>query len=126
MKNYYLFFALILPLFIGAQTKKVDPLAIQILDHMYDVIGDLESCSYNLSSSQDIIDPDYGWIKSYNEDEVIIKGPDKMLVIIDGNKGKKGFWYNGEQVIYYSYSENNFALLDAEDNIIATIDEIHN
>jgi len=126
MKNYYLFFAFILPLFINAQTQKTDPIAIQILDKMHDVIGDLESCTYNLSSSQDIIDPDYGLIKSYNENDVIMKGPNKMIVIIDGNRGKKGFWYNGEQVIYYSYSENNFAKLKAEDNIITTIDEIHN
>ena len=125
MKNYYLFFALILPLFISAQTKKVDPIAIQILDHMYDVIGELESCTYNLSSSQDIKDPDHGWIKIYNEDEVIMKGPNKMVVIIDGNIGKKGYWYNGKKVIYYSYSENNFSLLNAEKNIIATIDKIH-
>jgi len=125
MKYYYLFFAFILPSFISAQTQKVDPVAIQILDKMHDVIGDLESCTYNLSSSLDIIDPDYGLIKNYTENEVIMKGPDKMIVIIDGNRGKKGFWYNGEQVIYYSYSENNFAILEAKDNIIATIDEIH-
>ncbi len=126
MKNYYLFFAFMLPSFISAQTQKVDPVAIQILDKMHTVIGDLESCTYNLSSSLDVIDPDYGLIKNYGENEVIMKGPDKMIVIFDGNKGKKGFWYNGEQVIYYSYSENNFAILEAKDNIIATIDEIHN
>ena len=126
MKNYSLFFALILPLFITAQTQKVDPVAIQILDKMHDVIGNLESCSFNLSSSQDIIDPDHGWIKSYNEDEVILDGPDKMLIIMDGAKGKMSYWYNGEHVIYYSYSENNFAILDAGDNIIATIDGLHN
>ena len=126
MKNYYLFFALILPLFISAQTQKVDPIAVKILDKMHDVIGDLESCTYNLSSSQDITDPDDGLIKSYSENEVIMKGPNKMIVIVDGNRGKKGFWYNGKQAIYYSYSENNFAPLKAENNIIATIDEIHN
>ena len=126
MKNYYLFIALILPLFISAQIQKTDPIAIQILDQMHDVIGDLESCSFNLSSSQDIIDPDHGWIKTFNEDEVIMKGPDKMLVIIDGNKGRKGFWYNGKHVIYYSYNENNFAILDAKDNVLTTIDGLHN
>ncbi len=126
MKNYHFLIALIFPLFISAQTQKVDPIAIQILDQMHDVIGDLESCTYNLSSSQDIIDPDHGLVKIFNEDEVIMQGPNKMLVIIDGSKGKKGFWNNGEQVIYYSYSENNFAILEAGDNIITTIDGLHN
>ncbi len=125
MKNYYLFVAFLFPTIINAQTQKTDPVAIQILDKMHDVIGDLGSCTYDLSSSRDFIDPDYGLIKVYAENEVIMQGPDKMIVIIDGNRGKKGFWYNGKQVTYYSYSENNFAILEAEDNIIATIDKIH-
>ena len=125
MKNYYLFVAFLFPTIIYAQTQKADPVAVQILDKMHDVIGDLESCTYDLSSSRDFMDPDYGLIKVYAENEVIMQGPDKMIVIIDGNRGKKGFWYNGEQVTYYSYSENNFATLEAEDNIIATIDKIH-
>lgn len=125
MKNYSLFFALIFSITISAQTTKVDPVAVLLFDHMSDLIGDLESCSFNLASSNDVIDPDHGLIKKFTNSHVIFSGPSKMLAHMEGNKGKKGFWYNGEQVTFYSYSENNYAIVDAPANTIATIDMLH-
>jgi len=127
MKNYYLIIALMIPLFISAQTQKVDPAAVLVLDQMSDLIGELESCSFSISSSHDVIDPDYGLIKISNNSSIVFKGPDKMLVHLDGDKGRRGYWYNGKHVVYYSYSENNYAVVDYPDqNIIETIDDIHN
>jgi len=92
---------------------------------MNDVIGGLQSCSFDFSSSQDINDPDYGRITNYTESTVIFDGPNKMLVRSDGNKGKQGYWYNGEKITWYSFDQNNYATLDAPDNSIATIDSIY-
>ncbi|MFD1292268.1 DUF2092 domain-containing protein [Lutibacter holmesii] len=125
MKNYSLFFALIFSVCITAQTKKIDPTAILILDHMNDVIGELESCSFELSSSYDKEDPDFGLVTNNLKATVIFSGPNKMLSRIEGSKGKKGFWYNGEQIAYYSYTENNYGIIDAPDNTIAAIDTLH-
>lgn len=125
MKNNFLLIALLFAAFMNGQESKVDPVAVQILDHMNDLIGELKSCSYNLNSSQDILDPDYGLIKSFKESHVILSGPDKILVKTNGDNGNRGFWYNGKEVTYYSFSENNYARIDAPDNIIATMDSIH-
>lgn len=125
MKNYSLFFALIFSICISAQTKKHDPIAISILDHMSDVIGELESCSFNISSSYDSEDPDFGLIKKYLNSTIVFSGPNKMLSHIKGDTGNKGFWYNGEQVVFYSYSENNYAIIEAPENSIAAIDKLH-
>lgn len=125
MKNYLLLFALIFSIGISAQTKQYDPIAIQIFDHMSDVIGELESCTFNLASSSDIIDPDYGLIKNYMNSSVVFSGPNKMAAQINGNKGHKGFYYNGEKVVFFSYTENNYAIIDAPENTIATIDTLH-
>lgn len=126
MKNYYLIIALIFPVFISAQTQKIDPAAVLILDQMSDLIGELESCTFNVSNSQDVNDPDYGLIKINNQSSIIFNGPNKMLVHLDGDKGKRGYWYNGEHVVFYSYSENNYAIIDApHNNIIETIDDLH-
>jgi hypothetical protein len=125
MKNYSLFFALLFSLSITAQTEKIDPSAILILDHMSDVIGELESCSFNLLSSYDSQDPDYGLIKKFNKSTVIFMGANKMLSHTEGYKGKTGVWYNGEQVTYYSYNENNYVMIEAPDNTLATIDSLH-
>ncbi len=124
MKNNFLLIALLFSRLLKGQETKVDPVAVMILDHMSDVIGELSSCAYNLSTSQDINDPDNGMIKSYAESKVVMVGPDKMLVKVNGNQGNKGFWYNGTSVTYYSFTENNYAKIDAPDNIIATIDTV--
>ena len=98
MKNYFLALILLVTSFGYGQEPKIDAVAVNILDHMNDVIGELESCSYDLSSSQDIMDPDLGLIKTFNESKVIMVGPDKTVVKINGDKGNRGFWYNGTDV----------------------------
>ena len=125
MKTHFLLLLLLIPVFGHGQDEKIDPVAVQILDHMNDLIGELKSCSYNLSSSQDVMDPDQGMIKSFQEAHVIMSGPDKLLVKSNGDKGNRGFWYNGEQVAFYSFSEKNYARIEAPDNIIATMDTIY-
>lgn len=125
MKKIYLILFVTLPFLMVGQTSKVDPVAVLILDQMNDVIGDLQSCSFDLSSSHDVIDPDFKLIKNHSEAKVIFDGPNKMLVRIDGDKGKKGYWYNGENVIFYNFDENNYVRIDAPETIIATIDSLH-
>lgn len=108
-----------------AQEPRVDTVAVMILDRMASVIGDLNSCSFTLKTSVDVNDPDYGLIKKIETDEVYILGPDKMHILLDGEKGRRGFWYNGQSAIIYYFGENNYAVIDAPEGIIAMIDSIH-
>ena len=110
---------------IYPQNAQIDTVAIMILNKMGGLIGQLESCSFKLKTSEDIIDVDLGLIKYFTTHQVYLVGPDKMMVNSQGDKGHRGYWYNGQQLIYYSYSENNFAVLDAPSNILATIDTVH-
>jgi len=108
-----------------AQAPRVDSVAVMILNHMSDIIGDLNSCSFKLATSTDVVDFDFGTIKHTGTDEVSMVGPDKMLVHSYGNYGHEGFWYNGEKVDYYSFSENNYATLEAQPDILSTIASIN-
>lgn len=128
MKNNPFFILLLLfPLAADAQTKSYDSVAIFILDHMSDVIGDLGSCSYTLNTSHDVISDDgLGLITRCARDEVKMVGPDKMQVNSVGDKGHRGYWYNGERIAFYSYNENNYAMVDAPPTILETIDTMHN
>jgi hypothetical protein len=114
-------------LFLGvsAQETQKDTIAVMILQRMSDVIGDLTSVSFNLMTSIDVDNYQYGTIKQFNHDEVYMVGPDKMLIHEYGYKGHRGFWYNGQTITYYLFDENNFAVIPAPDNIIATIDSVH-
>ncbi|HEX5150481.1 MAG TPA: DUF2092 domain-containing protein [Parafilimonas sp.] len=107
-----------------AQTKKQDSAAILIIDRMTDVIGDLQSCSFHLSTSNDVADT-VGLVKKFASYEVYMEGPDKMLVNAHGWKGHRQFMYNGNQLAYYSFDENNYGMIPAPDNIISMIDSIH-
>lgn len=121
-----LLFALIIPFSVFAQSaKKVDSVAVLILDHMSDVIGDLGSCSFHLSVSADVMEYGNGMEKKFTEDDVYMVGPNKMLVQSKGTGFHKGYWYDGESVVYYSYNENNFAVMNAPPTIMETIDSIN-
>lgn len=110
---------------VSAQQEKFDPIAIMILDHMSDVIGDLTSVSFTVHSSIDADDPDVGFNTHLSENQVYFDGPDKMLVYNDGDKGKRGFWYNGAQLIYYSFDENNYVSISTPPTTIETIDTVN-
>lgn len=125
MKKMFFILLLTISLQIFAQESRFDSTAILILDKMGTIIGDLNSCSFTLNTSSDQIDVELGLVKQFKAHQVYMVGPDKMLVDSHGEKGHRGFWYNGEQLAYYSYSENNYAVIDAPSNIMATIDTVN-
>lgn len=114
-------------LFFGmyAQESQKDTIAVMILQRMSDVIGDLTSVSFSMATSIDVEDGNYGTVKQFGRDEVYMVGPDKMLIHEYGYKGHRGFWYNGETITYYSFDENNFAVIPSPPTIIQTIDSVH-
>ncbi len=129
MKNIFFLISLIFVTSGYAQdaesNEQVDPVAVLILDKMSDLIGDLESCTFNLSTRQDVMDPDHGWVTQHWSSTVIFDGPDRMHITRIGEKGQEGFWYNGKEVSYYSYDENNFVRIPAPETTLATIDTLN-
>jgi len=112
--------------------ENIDPVAVLILDRMSEVIGELGSCSYTLHTSQDVQDNTFflpeeglGLVKHFAKNEVYMLGPDKMHVQVNGDKGHQGYWYNGEVITYYSYDENNFAVVDAPPTILEMMYQIN-
>lgn len=125
MKKYLLIFGFFAVVAVQAQGPRVDTVAVMIIDRMASVIGDLNSCSFTLSTSVDISDPDFGLIKQNEVSEVYMEGPDKLHASFRGDKGHRGFWYNGLMIVTYSFDENNYAVIDAPDNLIDMIDMIN-
>jgi hypothetical protein len=107
------------------QDQDIDPVAVQILDRMSDVIGELTSCSFKVATEVDEENFPYGLVKEFDYHEVHFVGPDKMLVNSRGHNGHRGYWYNGVTLTYYSYTENNYGVIDAPSEIISTIDSVN-
>lgn len=127
MNKAILFLALCAPMATLAQTGAVmDTSAIMILDHMARNIGELHACSFHLATSHDAMNADLGvQVKELNEHDVHMVGPDLMLVDSRGDKGHRGYWYDGYEVIYYSYTENNYGRMPAPPTIMEAIDSLH-
>ncbi len=108
-----------------AQSFQKDTSAIIILDRMSDLIGDLKSCSFTLNTSEDIIDVGLGLVKHFGVQQVYMVGPDKMMIHSNGKKGHRGLWYNGDSLVYYSFTENNFAIIETPPTILEMINQVN-
>jgi hypothetical protein len=125
-KNILLLPLLLISLFGFAQVdKEMDTTAIFILDKMGEVIGDLESVSFTLNNSTDKLDEDNNILKDYSTSAISFSGSDKLLVRTEGTRGKSAFQYNGVQLSYYNFDENNYVILDAPESTLEMIDEMN-
>jgi hypothetical protein len=122
---------LIFPLFLfsfcgfSQETKKMDSTAIFILDKMSNVIGELESCTFELVTSSDHLNEENNIVKSFANSKVSMVGPDKLITRTKNEKGTHRFFYDGSHMTYYSMDENNYVTLDAPETIMEMIDEMH-
>jgi hypothetical protein len=126
MKKIGIFFCLLaLGRAATGQSGKFDSVAIRIIDHMANVIGDMNSCSFRLNTAVDMPETSNELVKYFTDYDVYLQGSDKMLINVHGHKGHRNLIYNGVQLAYYSFDENNYALLPAAATTLKTIDSIH-
>ncbi|MHA7941995.1 DUF2092 domain-containing protein [Formosa sp. 3Alg 14/1] len=128
MKKYLTLFVLsILPYAMMAQNeeKQIDLDAILLFDQMGEAIGELSSVSFHLSTTNEVLNADKKVETAYNECDVKMVGPDKMVVKQHSKDKHSAYYYNGEVITYYSFKENNYITVDAPNNIIDMIDFMH-
>ena len=101
--------------------EEYDTRAIESLDAMSEVIGELASCSYTL----DDVNVTADGTEFYNEHDVYMRGPNKMYIHSNGTKGVRSYWYDGSTLAYYSFSKDTYAEIEVPGNIMQTIDYVH-
>ena len=127
MKKVFLLYVVLIIPFLGftQKVKEIDSTAVYILDQMSDLIGDLQSVTFKTTTSTDKLNDKGHIVTHYSTSEVSMVGPDKLIAKTRSDKGGHGYWYNGEYLSYYSYAENNYLTLEAPDNIISMVDDMH-
>lgn len=126
MKNrLVVFLSVFLSFSTFAQTKKVDSIAVRILDRMSDVVGELSSVGFTLKTRVDEQNQDLGLVTNFTTNQVYFNGPSQMLIRADGTKGNQGYWYNGQQLAYYSFNENNYVIIETPETTIEMIAEVN-
>lgn len=122
------FFALLflLPLSVFAQgPKNIDTLAIAIIDKMGEVIGDLEAVSFELNTVHDEANEAGMLERRFNTSQIYMRGPDKFTIRSRGEKGNRGYWYDGSFMTWYSYDQNKYVTLPVQGSIIHAIDSVN-
>ena len=126
----FLFLALLFAGGASAQTKtqpqyrRIDTVAVAILDKMSAVIGDLSSCSVTIKSNYDISSKELGLIKHSDEQQLFLHGSNKMLVKSDGDRGSRDFYFDGTKLSYYSLDKNQYGQIDASMSLVEMIDTV--
>lgn len=126
----FLFLALLFAGGASAQTKtqpqyrRIDTVAVAILDKMSAVIGDLSSCSVTIKSNYDISSKELGLIKHSDDQQLFLHGSNKMLVKSDGDRGSRDFYFDGAKLSYYSLDKNQYGQIDAPMSLVEMIDTV--
>lgn len=108
-----------------AQSRRVDTMAVAILDRMSAVIGDLKSCSFTIKSDYDIENDQLGLVKHSDEEQMYLQGPDRLLLRSTGDKGNRNLMFNGKMLTYYSMDNNQFGQIAMELPVMQMIDSVN-
>ena len=108
-----------------AQSSRIDTVAVNILDRMSQLMGELGSCSATVKTNYDVSNRQLGLVKHSDEEHVYLRGPDKLMVRSEGDKGSRNFYYNGKTLSYYSMDKNQFSQIEAPNSIVDMIDQVH-
>ena len=107
------------------QAKKIDSTALLILERMSSTITELNSCRLKAHSSCDEYGIGLGLVKHSEDADMVMKGPNKLYLSINGYRGQRTFFYNGKTLSYYSFSNNRFAQIPAPKTILGMADSIY-
>ena len=110
---------------LQAQTRRIDTVAVAILDKMSAMIGELSSCSVTIQSNYDISTKELGLIKHSDEQQLFIHGPNQLLLKSEGDQGSRDFYFDGKMLTYYSMDKNQYGQIDAPANVVEMIDTVN-
>lgn len=110
---------------VKAQEIVMDTTALTILDNMSQIFGSMNSVGFDSHISRDIAFSNEVLVKEFVKNEIKIKGPNKFVTRIHGENREELYKYNGNQVFYYSLNTNRYAVADAPDNIVETMDWLY-
>lgn len=108
-----------------APARRIDTVAVSILDRMSAVIGDLSSCSVTIRSNYDVPSKELGLIKHSDENQLFLHGPNRLLVKSGGDRGSRDLYFDGSRLSYYSPDKNQYGEIEAPMSLVEMIDTVN-
>jgi hypothetical protein len=124
-KSYLLVLMFLTTIGYAQKIEKIDTVAIDLLDKMSAIIGELSSVTFELETESDVMNELLDNERHFGTHDIQMDGPDKMAFHSRGYKGNRAMWYNSGLLTYYSFDENNYITVDAPDNVITMVDSMH-
>jgi hypothetical protein len=126
--NKKLFFVLLFGVTAGhvqAQMRRIDTVAVAILDKMSAMIGELSSASVTVRSNYDVGTKELGLIKHSDDQQLYLHGPSQLLLRSEGDQGSRDFYFDGKTLSYYSMDKNQYGQIDAPMSLVEMIDTVN-
>ena len=98
--------------------------AVQSLDQLSENIGELNSCSFTLVSTEETREGE-DWLNTYKETDAYINGADEMYFYSVGDNGRTGVWINEGELSLFLFDENEYQTEKVPKNLLRTIDSIN-
>src|ERR1700743_1716177 len=130
-RAFFFFLTILIAGRLDAQTKtqargrRIDTVAVAVLDRMSAVIGQLSSCSVTIKSNYDVTSKELGLIKHSDEQQLFLHAPNKLLLKSDGDRGSRDFYFDGKKLRYYSMDKTQYGQVHAPLSLMNMIDTVN-
>jgi hypothetical protein len=98
--------------------------AVKALDLLTENMGELNSCSFTLTASEETLE-EGNWISTNKETDAYINGADQMYFYSVGDNGRRGVWINEGELSLFLFDENQYETRTVPKNLLRTIDSIN-
>ncbi len=104
--------------------KYLDADAIGALDQLTTTIGEMESCSFTLQTTEISIEsgsPE----ASFKKTDAYLNGPSQMYFYSENEKGRKGVWYNQTELSVLMFDDNTYQTITVPERLMQVIDSVN-
>lgn len=93
--------------------QNIDTAALFIMQRMSNTLQNIKSCSLHVEAFYDTPTDNLGLIKRSKEENVYARFPDHLLIDNREENEHHALLYNGKQMVYYSYDNNDYSNIDS-------------
>jgi hypothetical protein len=97
--------------------QNIDTAALYIMQRMTSTLKSITSCSVHVQAFYDTPTDNLGLIKRSKDETVYARFPNQLMIDNREENERHALIYNGKQMVYYSYDNNNYSTID---NVPAT------
>jgi hypothetical protein len=106
-------------------SRRIDTIAIAIMDKMSAVLGELGSAGVTIHTNYDVSSRELGLIKHSDEQQLYLHAPDRLMLRSEGDQGSREYYFDGSKFSYYSLDKNQYGQIDTSLPLMEMIDTVN-